>query len=521
MNLPPELWCYIAQYIPLATLKGLYAVNQTLYRLAMNERSRLFKLDKIDHLLVHKLERLREPEVAQRVQSIHVVPFVIEKWIETARALDAPRLSPSLAVQLKFFLHAVTGLRAGFLRDETDMSAQITEGFASAIPGLVNVRKFYLQWDSNCHDSPPHTERVWESLFHNLHELRIAVTPQNVVAMFPLQATLPYLQILQVRIDCRDSLRHIATSLSLLSCFVNLFQSTLESLDVECYPAQDLSSFYGCLGSFSHLSSVGLDVSKLTDSFDIHILLQCAMFLQRQSNTLQHLSLSTSSQPDRLVAGNLQVNLSNVTLPRLRSLSVADDLIAFSWMQSFDFLKKHACSLMTLTINGPLAPWELPPLLDALHHQNQLFSLTNLSIAIHQLNSNVLDQISKTMCRLERLSLKIREVSCDSAPAIVPWQFFPQSSVSAEHPFVHELRLNESLKEWNLIDITIKRRSCCGELMLWGLMALCAECIPSISSFLGNGDMLVPNPPNERPQGPDGTAVCTKLRCLYGADAWR
>ncbi|CAA7268410.1 unnamed protein product [Cyclocybe aegerita] len=284
---------------------------------------------------------------------------------------------------------------------------------------------------------------------------------------------------------------------------------SLEHLTVSCCPPEYLSVFY----KHKSLSSLTLNVASLgRQSFETSTSSGLHGFLRQQGGTLRHLEISASVSENPWRA--YRFSFHDLQLSSLQSLSVTADILASSWDDSFAFLRNHV-QLESLSIDGPLAPSEIYRILDVLNHHHPSTALVELSLSIYNLDVRVLDKLASDLRRLRSLKLKISKISCDTTYAITPSQHFPDDSVSGKvYPFVNEMKLHASFERWELKDITIKRRSCCADLLLWGLMSLCAQCIPSITSFAGNGDKMIP-------AGLQLQATykrCLQVLCSYGTD---
>jgi len=550
-DLPPELWCRIAQYLPQSTLKELYGVNRVFFDLAMSERYREVSFDKLDDHTVNLLNRLRyvfvhvfanwrvnekrsDPDTARRVQMLHISPHFMHN-------LTVDEASASENGVFQWFKLSVFGRRMTLgwyanckASDTIDApSSQITEKLVDVTYLMPNVRYFNLHWDSFFDYSAPYLDSSWLSFAHNLQELTLSITTVKLHTLFPLPASFPLLEKLHVTIHARDYPEHrqeLINGLSSLAKFINSLSSTLEHLQIRCHPVQDLSFLYERITHLKVLSSIDLDMSLMAAAGAI-IPIHSVSFLQRQSHTLRDLCLSTSLRSNPW--GTYQFSLDALHLSRLSSLSISAGLLAFDWDHSLAFMAQHISSLQSLTVNGPLAPSELSKLLESLHHRDTSAALSYLSFSVYQLDSRLIHKLATTLRRLKSLNIQTQKIACDSMHSITPSPMFPRDSVRSPclslrreksltylsyqisgkiYPFVRELPLHPCLKLWELQDMTIKRRSCCGDLVLWGLMAFCAQHIPSMKSFERSGNMVLPDPLQSQQKR------CSEILCAYGSD---
>lgn len=59
VDIPPEIWALVAQYLPKEARVRLISVNRVFYTLAMDEKYKELVIDKVDGSLVRTLEVLR------------------------------------------------------------------------------------------------------------------------------------------------------------------------------------------------------------------------------------------------------------------------------------------------------------------------------------------------------------------------------------------------------------------------------------------------------------------------------
>ncbi|KAF8954907.1 hypothetical protein BDZ97DRAFT_1862427 [Flammula alnicola] len=526
VDLPPEIWCHIIRYLSLATLQGLYEVNRIFFDLAMDEKYRVITFDRVDNCLMRMLHSLRNVDIARRVRTFSVTPHLFHELEfveedEESETSDAGKRWAFSNVLRRMIKHVGSRRQHQTRKREkhsifSKSSVHVTEALLVIMPLLTNIHEFSMDWDFFNDFPAPYIDVLWPCVSQTLQDLRSCVTTTKLNSMFPLPvAALPRVRNLRITIKCHHSRAdELANAQVAVASFVNWIKDSLESLSVRCMPMHDMSLFYENLGHFEHLSSMDLDLS-LPAPLPPDKPIRSTLFIQQHGQTVRNLSLLTSLPLTPW--SSYQFTFSNLKLSNLRSLTMSAEIMAMSWEHTLAFLKGHAAVLESLEIDGPIAPSELARLLSVLNHRNPACILSKFSVSLYQLDSRLLANFAEDLQRLKVLKLQIGKIACETMFSITPGQFFPGICEDV-HPFINELRTYESLAKWDLRDITIQRRSCCGELVLWNLMLFCADHIRAISSFAENGDMDIPDPPNTRPKFDGEYCPDGRVACAYGLD---
>ncbi|KIM42408.1 hypothetical protein M413DRAFT_133453 [Hebeloma cylindrosporum] len=520
VDLPPEIWLRIAHFLPSPTLLGLYTVNGFFLDLAMNERYRVVKFDKLTRSPSNLLARLREPSIARRVLKVTFDPAFIYQRSQQDRAQQNSRISKLI----RLVAHRTELGADGKPEKVLPSPSEIEDTLRACIPLMTNVRDFGLEWFPILENIPTPCLDTWLfSLADNLVELRLLVPATTSPRLFLAPPNFPRLRRCSITIFCSrysEDYRQLETHQIILASFLNSFTDTLQHLAL-CYcPMRDLSVLFDRLEMCKSLSSLEIDVS-LYHHFDNWNPIPASAFIQRNALTLRDLQISTSLPIGP--TSTYQFTFNNLQLSNLRSLSISAEVMAHSWEATLSFLETHSSHLESLTVDGPIAPAEVKNLLTSINHTNPCCTLSRLSISIYQLDLKLFTMLAEALTRLQSLRLQISKISSPSKYAVTPSEFFPVERRSLEekvYPFVDEMHGSYVLKHWDLRDITIERHSCCGKLTLWGLMRLSATCIPSITSFAENGDMVIPEPSNTPPSSERLGVACsgTSLTCSFGRD---
>ncbi|KAJ3514707.1 hypothetical protein NLJ89_g2229 [Agrocybe chaxingu] len=283
-----------------------------------------------------------------------------------------------------------------------------------------------------------------------------------------------------------------------------------------------LTELYSSLPQLENLVVLGVEMTaaEAHDARSFPFLL-----VEKQASHLKELEIRIDNDDDEvrpLIDIFPSFCTQDLHIPQLTTLTISAQLLnsLTHEQQIAAFFRTHSSTLRTLHIRGLWLASNsavLPGLATVLDNSP---TLTNLSLVPKYLQASHLGFLASSLPRLERLTLNIEYIISNSGgDAAIPSDIFPKWHESPDytHPFVNEIKQCSSLQQWRLQDITIQRRSCCGVLVLWGLMRLCAEHVPSVCSFMDNGDMEVPIPANVPPT-PAPTIFCDSwsTNCEYG-----
>ncbi|KAH9477689.1 hypothetical protein JR316_0009915 [Psilocybe cubensis] len=507
VDLPPEIWHEIAQYLSPSALQHVRGVNRYLFDLAMDARYRDVRIWELDDYAVHVLDALQDVRNAQRVRRLLICSDAFEEGTPSlglkVNSAKGRSMRSTIINAMRLQRHAKERILSPPKSVQVDSHStsstlgvspvEAREKLAVIVPSLTSLTHFTVDWRLYDNVSAPYIDRIWTLHGSRLVHIGILATTTKMLAMFPLPPPpLGNVRSLDVAIRNKQSMLReepqMVQSQLALSSFVNSLCGTLEKLQVSCIPMHDLSFFYDNLlgpGDFQLLSTLNLNVTA-----PVHLQpreYRATALLQRMGPAIRSLTLSVYSAIAPLAS--YQFTFSHLYLENLDSLTVAADVMAFSWDHTLDFLNRHSSTLRSLVIDGPIALEELIKLLTVVNHRTGKSNLAKLSLAVYQVNAEFFAILAYELYRLESLCLRIRMITSTTTRSITPSQFFPKDiGGENEHPFIQEMKLLKApFADWTLNDITIIRRSCCGEIVLWGLLRLCAECIPSIRSFDGNG----------------------------------
>ncbi|TEB31860.1 hypothetical protein FA13DRAFT_1732155, partial [Coprinellus micaceus] len=467
---------------------------------------KVFSVNKVDRTLVRTLEVLRNPANAKRVRSFHLDPAALRDLSRAEAIVNEhhrpPQQHGALATFTTQLFQSLPGLSTSKSPQAGDpiSAAKITEDLETVLPSLRNVDNFSFTWEMVSAFTEPYLPLAWRSLGTNLQYLRLNLHPRSVSSQLPHDINFPCLRSLHfsftIADDPRDLLLPVGES---ISRFINKFEYTLESLYIGSPQRRDLRNMYASLTRFKKLQS--FEISPHTFASPESLI----TFLSNHSDTLTSLTYVSDSNP-------LFVNgLSNLELHHLEKLVMRLHYVPYPkawWNVPSPFFNSISSTLRILTIEGAVTITELDQVLNALVGENPKdAALEEFSVAVSSLSVEVLALLAKRVPSLKSLDLRIHDVVAKGGFPITPSEFFPFTS-SPPHPrqttpgdFIQSGREVLLPLQWILADITIKRRSCCGDLVQWGLMKFLAQCIPTIRSFARRCTLAIPDPPNAKPEG--------------------
>lgn len=488
LDLPTELWRHIAHFLPPEEIKRLYSVNQVFYYLAMDETYRDVRFDSVGGGLLHYLNTLKSPNFAQRVRSFHISSHLLHDTAINSTDGFRTKMSPRV------------------IRWREPTSEKIVQSIIDIMPNLTEVQTFSVSWH---YLSETGTDIRWSFFAPNLQHLRLSIPPTHL-SCIPNSVDFPKLKTFYIKFLIEHSVGMETNALQMLASFIDQQRPHLQKLAIRASRRNHVSALFHSLGKFERLISLDLD-DTCTPYYPGGAGVDPSVkFMNKNAGTLRDLSLASTLIDSRL-------NFKYLHLRNLTSLLLNSNLL-LPYKEFWDeqlsvFLKNVAHSLKSLVILGSLSPRELAWLFSILNTSDSAGGLRTLAIGTASLTRQLIVRISEKLPCLDSLTLRIHDISVPGTYPVTPEEDFPIRKSREEHPFADRLR-EISFDEWKLRDITIMRKSCCGQLFLWGLMKLFAECIPTVASFTGNGHMVIPDPPNQKRAG--GTTGCTDTVCSYG-----
>ncbi|CAA7268404.1 unnamed protein product [Cyclocybe aegerita] len=478
MCLPPEIWHYVGQYIPLEDLKRLYGVNLLFFDLSMDAMYRSIVFGNINDLKIHQLDSLKDPKIACRVRSLSIPVNVERNHYEKQEA--APRPPSSFEKAFRRLFRRTRQVKPDPKQVER---AAIAEMIAQVIPLMPNVERYTLSWSACSDPLPPYHEVAWRTFSPNLVDIALTVNTALAPHIGILSSfKFPRLESLSIQID-EDFKGPPTPWMKLVECqktlasFVSPSRSTLKKLRMRS-SLLPLAELYSPLPEFENLVVLGVEMTVHMEAGDARSF--PILVIGKQASHLEELDIRIGGDDDvrPIIQSFPCFCMKDLRIPKLTTLTISAQLLNTleHEQQIATFFRIHSSTLRILHIRGLwLASNSVahPGLATVLDNSR---ALTTLSLVSEYLQASHLGLLASSLPQLERLTLNIEYVlSNTGSDAASPSDIFPKWHEVTDymHPFVDDIKQDLSLQQWHLQDITIQRQSCCGILVLWGLMKLC------------------------------------------------
>ncbi|KAK0469686.1 uncharacterized protein EV420DRAFT_57434 [Desarmillaria tabescens] len=462
VELPAELWLYIAEFIPERQLRNLLDVNRVFYEIALNVRYTKIIIEGMNLSTVALLKRLRDPEVAKRVLHLSIV-------------------SHDTRSQL---IDDVQTFRFTKFSRRKNLSADgATQLLIDILPGFINLCEFSVDfWGlPSGYKLIPFLNAAWStlgqqirtlSLEGNLNAFRIVVetsTPLESLESLTIQLTSSMYPLS----DAGESIESILA----LRKFINGLSPRLKTFDFSSWAATDVSRLFVDLDHFPllHRFRIRTAFNKAfpTDPSGL------SRFVRGHANTLDDLQLWLHPAGSA-VDPSLEQPLSEwllATVDPIPEFPILNDLQFYPTHLRNGFeaflitIRRSASSLINLVSRDHyLSSQETIQLVDALACSGPNRTLRSLRLNMLVFTGDVLDAMAQKLPGLVSLKLYIGD---------------NQESFD-------DIMKNRSFTNWGLHDVGIW---CSGSGIDDESMRLLARCIPSVRSFWGKGHMKTDEAP--------------------------
>lgn len=486
-DLPPEIWGAIAHFLPSTEIVKLMGVHRVFMEQALDGIYRELHMTKICPYFLHKLDMLRIPDYARRVRSLHLEPDLLhDEWQSDHEAEHDHEPEPASSQPVGLLQQLYSLFRRAPAPPEEKKPTRptaddITDMLMEVVPYLVNVETLSLVRDTPTSLDTMYVDVLWRVVPMRLRSLKLSVHASLVAESFvPKHIHFPHLAALEIRfVADRPKVAASDIEIDVLSAFMNKHAATLEDLIIGSNEAWDIGRLYSALGDFPRLRA--FEVAPHTVAQPAHIW----GFVRRHADLVRELTYVTnrSSSAD---------GIAEIVLPQLATLTLALKYIPYSgawWTRASPFLSSAVGSLRALRIKDPLLQEELDSLLGAFTGERD--ALAELALSVHSVSADFLYRIAERVPRLSKLDLRVHDVLSAGMWPQTPNETFPFDEV--EHPFAREMVRRFSDLPWPLKSVTLKRRGCCGDVYLWGLMKLFADAFPTVTSFADQGSTDIPD----------------------------
>ncbi|KAF4598636.1 hypothetical protein EYR38_007042 [Pleurotus pulmonarius] len=470
--LPPEIWHYIASFIPDRQLSKLYSVNRIFLELALAAKYGTIDVD--PSTIMPPLERLQI--------SLEFIKYII--WLAVNRQSRA-----------SFISRIFTKLGIKSAQDPYLRSVQKT--LLAIIPLLKNIREYSIFWDPQIYDEPIGGTRktnrdapgtwIGDALARTFRQIPLLLAP-----------TLQNLSSLEIAIVSGywtfTTGEWNRKSLASLLSLVNGLAPTLEELSIAPPAPYDLKPFFEGLGRRERSSNFGmaancliftghfphlrhLSVREPIDGIHMSDIAIFQKFIDSHRGTLKGLTLgadthsnfgySETSWVPRLFQPISPIPLTSLHLGLLYHTDALKPV--------FEQITRFCVCLRSLKVTGAMMNYdELSLLATALSagFATTPIPLHELWICITDLDKPVIDLLAAQFPLLKKLSIRISALGMKARSGM----------------FISSLK-GIQYTEWKVTDISVRidtpLRSCPSRKLEHAIMEVLALAIPSIKRFNG------------------------------------
>ena len=286
MEIPRDVWLYLAQFIPDDDLRKMITLNSAFFDLGMNARYRDVRLHFLGEQEIKHLVRLmqvtdlsvptsaelcsRDPAVAKRIRSFSIDPHIDSSLTGISKNNSGDNGDGHS--RQKFWRRGVDVLKKR-VRDRQQQGHQeesiqqysltlegLEHALVDAVSGWSNLREFSARWwdSAQLQQLESFLPTAWSTFGPSLRKVTLAGSTASLRTLVSAAQRLPSLRDLCFEITHdilrADDVADMATLADVIAPFINSVGPTLENLSVSSWGASvDLSEFFLKLGSFPRL----------------------------------------------------------------------------------------------------------------------------------------------------------------------------------------------------------------------------------------------------------------------------
>ncbi|KAF7308413.1 hypothetical protein HMN09_00690100 [Mycena chlorophos] len=479
--IPPEIWRYVAQFLPTATLLTLFSVNRVFLDIAREARYRAVCFDAY---------KTAKPLAKQLGNSSFVHTVRIQPWL-----IRAKEYRPPSGWRILYSCVSASAHNEDKYESQMQLVRRVqkqTRLLADTIRGFPNLHHYHIDWD----EGPVQDEflvAVLDALIptigRNLYSLNLKIPLRHMLALPNLSQYLPRLETLSLTIhtgshDAQD----VAQRMEGLVFFLNCLLRNLSSLTLNTTP----TSMYLDLGVlFAHLAhGRRLKAFALCIPFDGGHLpnpKSLRRFLMQHSPTLESLTLETTRAaacPRPSATSNYfwirdAIKDHHPPFPVLANLSLALRPLRTD-LSPLLLSLSGLCSLEQLKLGErPLEFVELWRLLEVL---SQAPKLRKLNVRVRWLSPEIVDALAACLPQLEVLQLDFAEIiHCEPGSSVT--STLSQDSRPTELALFCAALKSRCYPHWSLTRLAVPESQ--REPIRWlnVLERVFVECIPALGRF--------------------------------------
>ncbi|KAF8910581.1 hypothetical protein CPB84DRAFT_1764057 [Gymnopilus junonius] len=495
LDIPPEIWHYIASFVPDEELCHLLGVNSVFFAIAMDLRwKEVSIMTRNTSEAMRILKRLSDPFIANRLQRL-VLRLTHVKERNTTGSQESAKDFKHLRQQFHLTINRVFKVfRKDHSSPEADLSNDFTKplgrptfsdvisSIISASPHFRNIHDLTIDsWDlPPSYDLKDLFTAIWSSFGANLCRLSLGGNLEGYRVLIESQPNLEKLREFHVEFTNNlfrvDNDMDVKILVELVAPFINRLNGNLHSLRVWSWANLDLSAFFARLEVLPVLEYLNIRMAfnkALTNPAGLkNLLCGCSTTLQRLDLRLNPAGLPMNPVWEEPLSLWLTECLADERcFAHLRQLDIypTNKQVGMDFLQSC--IHRTSKTLTHLTVRDRyFQPTELVLVVDS---AATCAELKSLRLNVWRLDATLFDLLAKKVPEIRMLWLSVGEALSNNDHG------------GLGHTFLQELK-QRSYANWKLKDISIWQG---GQEVDDDTMLALARSIPSLSSFFGTGHM--------------------------------
>ncbi|TFK35805.1 hypothetical protein BDQ12DRAFT_687583 [Crucibulum laeve] len=500
VELPTEIWLYIAEFIPKNDFRKLAGLNRIFYELVINGLyNELNLMNSNPRLFVFLLENLRNPSLAGRVRVLKIWPGAVDNALNFPHSLNSTQQPPRYRSSLlgaapPTMWHSSQSLSHANLASLPSPEERQSL-FLDVLKGLSHVEDCHIKWHHYIECQPMSIDistAIWSAIGANLLALTINISADklvDVIAPLLLQkpTVLSKLETLRILFTerCMSSGDPIAIEAihDFMVLFINNHAPTLRNLHIYSSTMgystnMDLSRMFHSFGSFPRLETLKLGIrfnsSNLQDPSGLKRFLQ-------EHRTIRSLELRHTDPyawhllEDGYMRGGDYLFYGDVVLPHILELKFGLKIPGGVNNPGLPYIARMCPSITSLILFD--RSLSLAEVSTALRAFNAYRHLQSFSLVVQIFNPELLDLLAQGMPFLKRLVVVADTIAGQTNGPREEW-----NDRGFQSALIYRRGVDYYVN-WKLQDIMIK--SCVynvGFCYMWACMQSVASIVPSINA---------------------------------------
>ncbi|TFK62095.1 hypothetical protein BDN72DRAFT_849063 [Pluteus cervinus] len=508
MEIPDDIWIYIARFLAPQTLRGLYSVNRVFFELAFDERYRDISFVQIDSRSLRKVQRLMDPFVAKRVRRLRINPV----WFKDAETtnlpfnddsdvpgcfqgvqLSVPSLVRSLSTRLQITQKPLRPLHRIPRELIHQYSNEIISGFTNVISFVIVTR-----WVPHPKNLLPFLAGSWNTFGASLRKITLNAPLGEFQALLPPADMLVCLEELTLRFVTDMSRTDADADTNMLKNvivpFVNQFSTRLLRLNIMSSALGDHSCVFLDMNQCPNLTSLSLDIAFYPPLLSKPEGL--TKVLRDHADNLQHVRLQShesfrlpsreGTSHDFFCRWMQEIVKDDDILANLQSLVIepTNDLALPSSLETALPLIQRSCdSLTTLILTDRCLKFEdVTTLAKAFAHRPPMRGLKNFHVKTVSLNPQLFDMFAENLKGLDDLQISFLALLSDVKKEGIMEVDDEATDATDIKPFLKQME-GRLYPNWHLYSLWVWQLSHMTTQLAHNILSALTSSIPSLRMF--------------------------------------